>query len=365
MIRLQIAIDPLPIVEPLVLRLRTKTDTTLNKANSHEAYLVSQDETSAEFDISGFSLRVHTCDVDSLDGDVVLAIPGRLSLHRLIRRTSLHNTLLVTEQCDQKCIMCSQPPKKYHTDMFDYFFEAVRLAPPNMTIGLSGGEPFLHKSRLFDFIKRAQAARPDITFHILTNGQHFDCSDVSTLERLNLRTILWGIPIYSADPSVHDRIVVKEGAFNVLQKNLAILGSMGAGIELRTVVMKSNVDDLQQLAHHITMHQSFAKVWAVMQLENIGFARMNWNQEFYDNSVSFQPIAEGVDLATARGMQTSLYNFPLCTVPPNYRNHCVASISDWKQKYLMKCRECAVRSDCGGFFEWYPEKQGFMELQAQ
>ncbi len=365
MIRLHIAIDPLPIVEPLVLRLCTETDSILNKANPYEAHLVSQDETSAEFDVSGFSFRVYTSDVKSLDGDVVLAIPGRRSLHRLIRYKSLHNTLLVTEQCDQKCIMCSQPPKKYHTDMFDSFFEAIRLAPPKITIGLSGGEPLLHKSRLFDFLKRAQVARPDITFHILTNGQHFDRSDVSSLESLNLRSILWGIPIYSADPNVHDRIVVKEGAFDVLQNNLAILGSLGAGIELRTVVMNSNADDLQLLADHITIHQSFAKVWAIMQLENIGFARMNWNREFYDSSVSFQPIADGVDLATARGMKTSLYNFPLCTVPPRYRNHCVASISDWKQKYLVDCRECGLRSDCGGFFEWYPEKQGFREIQAQ
>ena len=185
MIPLQIAADPLPIVEPLVLRLRTSSNTELGEASLQDAHLMSQGNDSAEFDVSGFSLRVHTSDAESLDGDVVLAIPGRRSLHRL------------------------------------------------------------------------------------------------------------------------------------------------------------------------------------MQLENIGFARMNWDREFYDNSVSFKPIAQGIDLATARGMRTSLYNFPLCTVPPIYRNHCVASISDWKQKFLAVCGECALSSNCGGFFEWYPDKKGFAEIQAQ
>jgi His-Xaa-Ser system radical SAM maturase HxsC len=365
MIPLQISADPLPIIEPMVLRLRTSEKTVPVEADLYEGQLVSWDENFAEFDVAGFSLQINSSDVDSLDGDVVLAIPGRRSLHRLIRRNSVHNTLLVTEQCDQKCIMCSQPPKKNHTDMFDHFFDAIRLAPRSMTIGLSGGEPFLHKSRLFDFLKRAQTARPDISFHILTNGQHFDKNDAATLQSLDLSSILWGIPIYSADAGVHDRIVVKEGAFDRLQENLALLGSLGASIELRTVVLNSNIGGMQQLAAHVTTHQSFTNVWAIMQLENIGFARMNWDREFYDSSVSFNPIADGIDLAAAKGMKTSLYNFPLCTVPPEYRINCVASISDWKQKFLADCGKCKLRSNCGGFFEWYPEKQGFAGIHAQ
>lgn len=365
MIQLQIAIDPLPIIQPLVFRLRTTPKTDKQGSSPNDAILISRNETSAEFDLFGFSLKIYTSEVDGLDGDVVMAIPGRRTIHRLIRSNSANNTLLITEQCDQMCIMCSQPPKKHHNDMFDSFFEAIQLAPPGVTIGLSGGEPFLHKGRLFDFLQRAQAVRPDISFHILTNGQHFDRSDLCSLRRLDLTSILWGIPIYSANARIHDNIVVKEGAFKVLQDNLALLGSVGAVIELRTVVLKSNIHCLQKLAGHITTHLSFASVWAIMQLENIGFARMNWDREFHDSSVTFEPIADGINLAEARGMRTTLYNFPLCTVPPAYRKYCVASISDWKQKYLSACKECTLKSGCGGFFEWYPEKQGFAEVIAQ
>jgi His-Xaa-Ser system radical SAM maturase HxsC len=365
MIDLQLKVDPFPIVEPLVIRLQTGKASRFPAASENDAMLVYHDENIADFDVGGFSLRVHTKDAQSLDGDVVLVTPGRNTLHRLIRSSSRHNTLLITEQCDQKCIMCSQPPKKHHTDMFDYFLQAVLLAPAQTTIGLSGGEPLLHKARLFEFLEKVQSARPDIQFHILTNGQHFDERDRTSLSALNMRSILWGVPIYAANAAAHDQIVVKAGAHKTLQKNLAILGTCGANLELRTVLLNSNVLHLEDLANHITKHQSFASVWAIMQLENIGYARMNWDREFYDSSLSFVDVAKAIDLATGRGMETLLYNFPLCSVPSEYRRFCVASISDWKQKYLSTCDGCSLRSTCTGFFEWYSENKGFKGIIAQ
>jgi His-Xaa-Ser system radical SAM maturase HxsC len=364
MIQLQLKIDPLPIEFPLVVRLRVKSSDSKLDYGEGEAPLIARDETMAEFDVAGFSLRVHTTQIDDLDGDVVLVLPGARIMHRLIRKASNHNTFLLTEQCDQKCIMCSQPPKKYHRDLFDQFFEAVRLAPKNITIGLSGGEPFLHKDRLFNFLRKAQEERPDLRFHILTNAQHFSLTDKAILQRLDQSSLLWGIPIYSACGETHDRIVEKSGAFETLQENLALLGSVGACIELRTVLLKSNVDNLEELAAYILAHFSFAQVWAIMQLENIGYARMNWQREFFDNSILFDDLALGIDLAIAKGLNTSLYNFPLCTVPEIYRTFCVASISDWKQKFLEPCLDCTAIQRCSGFFEWYPEKSGFKEVRS-
>lgn len=365
MIQLQLKVDPIPIVEPLVVRLRTSLPDSSAAASDHDARIVSHDAETADFDVNGFSLRVHTRHAERLDGDVVLIVPGRGTLHRLIRASSNHNTLLITEQCDQKCIMCSQPPKKYHTDMFDQFLQAVVLAPREATIGLSGGEPFLHKARLLEFLRKAQTARPDIRFHILTNGQHFEPSDEGDLKSLNMASILWGIPIYAASAGIHDLIVAKEGAFKILERNLALLGKAGAVLELRTVVLNSNITELEELANHVTRHLSFAHVWAIMQLENIGYARMNWDAEFCDSSMEFDGIATAVDLAVGRGLRTKLYNFPLCTVPPSYRMYCTLSISDWKQKFLSTCDDCRLRSSCTGFFEWYPDDRGYSGIRAQ
>ncbi len=360
MIPLRLQIEPPPLVEPLVVRLRSKAVDAVDG----DAILRFTESGHANYEIDGFALRVQTSTPDLLDGDVVLLLPGKKILHRLIRASSQHNTFLVTEQCDQLCIMCSQPPKRYHVDLFDSFLEAVTLAPRDARIGISGGEPLLHKTRLFSFLIQAQIQRPDVGFHILTNGQHFDREDLPILRSLNSEQILWGVPIYAADTANHDRIVKKDGAFNKLLESFAILASGGARIELRTVVLSSNFSLLANLSHFITRHLSFVDFWAIMQLENIGFARKNWEAEFFDSSKDFSAIAHAIDISASRGSEVVLYNFPLCTVPAAYRSWCANSISDWKQKYLEQCEGCLQKSMCTGFFEWYPPDKGFSKIGA-
>jgi len=292
--------------------------------------------------------------VAEMEGDVLLLQPARGVVQRLIRANSKHNTFLVTERCDQLCVMCSQPPKKTHVDMFRHFTAAAMLAPENATIGLSGGEPTLFKSELFRFLELCLTLRPDLSFHVLTNGQHFTEEDIDFLSAEATRRILWGVPLYSTAPETHDLLVGKVGAWEKLMDGLAILCRSGASIELRTVVMKENVGDLPGLASFIATHIPFAAPWAIMQLENIGFARNRWKDLFVDHSIDFAPIAEALDLARLRGIPATLYNFPLCTVPTPYRRFAPSTISDWKRRFEPRCEGCVARNFCGGFFEWHP-----------
>lgn len=292
--------------------------------------------------------------VGEMDGDVLLLQPARGLVQRLIRANSKHNTFLVTERCDQLCVMCSQPPKKTHVDMFRHFTAAAMLAPENAIIGLSGGEPTLYKSDLFQFLELSLTLRPDLSFHVLTNGQHFVEEDIDFLSSDAARRILWGVPLYSANSETHDRLVGKLGASEKLRGGLAVLCRSGAPVELRTVVMKDNIGDLPDLASFIATHVPFAEPWAIMQLENIGFARNSWGDLFVDHSIDFSPIAEALDLAHLRGIPTRLYNFPLCTVPTPYRRFAPSTISDWKRRFEPRCDGCIARSMCGGFFEWHP-----------
>ncbi len=48
------------------------------------------------------------------DGDVVRLDKAKGAVRVLFRRASPHNTIMVTEQCQHYCLMCSQPPK--HVD---------------------------------------------------------------------------------------------------------------------------------------------------------------------------------------------------------------------------------------------------------
>ncbi|WFU50730.1 His-Xaa-Ser system radical SAM maturase HxsC [Sinorhizobium terangae] len=361
MISLRLRVDPLPIDQPIVIRLR---ESYTADQTQHDAILVDHDGERREYDFQGFSFVVRASPDEDLDGDVLLVVPGQASAHRLIRATSTHNTLLVTEQCDQLCVMCSQPPKKYHADLFEQFAVAASLAPEDAMIGISGGEPLLHKDRLFPMLEAVAAERPDIGFHILTNGQHFEPSDAVRLVGLGSDRILWGVPLYSTNSRTHDLIVGKVGAFNRLERGLTTLMRAGASVELRTVVLQQNWRDLHTLADYITTRLGFISVWAIMQLERIGYGRMNWSSSFKDTSMEFEQIARSVDIMAARGMPVSLYNFPLCSVPATYRGYAPSTISDWKRKYLDFCADCSLHAACGGFFEWYSHDEGFAALGA-
>lgn len=295
-------------------------------------------------------------------GDVLLVQPERGVVQRLIRKNSQHNTFLVTERCDQLCVMCSQPPKKTHVDMFRHLAAAAVLAPADAVIGLSGGEPTLYKSELFAFLSLVGNLRPDLRFHILSNGQHFVEEDIAFLRSEIGHRVLWGVPLYSDNAETHDRLVGKAGAFDLLLEGLAILCRSGVQVELRTVLMTDNAKDLPSLANFIASHIPFADPWAIMQLENIGFARNRWQNLFFDHSEDFDLIAEALDVSRAHGSPARLYNFPLCTVPMAYRRFAPSTISDWKRRYESRCDGCIGQRQCGGFFEWHPDAMSYRRL---
>lgn len=291
-----------------------------------------------------------------LDGDVVCVDPARGRVERLIRAGSAHNTLLITERCDQLCVMCSQPPKKTHDDRFGEYTEAILLAPYGQTIGLSGGEPTLYKSDLFDMIEAVWAKRPDLFFHILSNGQHFEASDVNRLSGAAFAQVTWGIPLYSHLAARHDEIVKKTGAYLRLMDGFVHLLNAGAKIELRTVLLQSNAADLPELARLVSTRLSFCAQWSIMQLENIGFAKGRFADLYVDHHFGFGMIADALDICELRGLSARLFNFPRCSVPPAYRRYAIASISDWKRKYAVACNTCREQALCTGFFEWHPDE---------
>lgn len=360
MIPLLIRADVQDKTEPFVVRLNA--DYGL-RSSEFDAYLVAAEDRRAIFqDDLGATIVLYDLDPFLSDGDVMLVVPEQQTGHRLIRAHSTDNTLLFTERCDQRCVMCSQPPKQTHHDITLLLELAVKLAPLNMTLGISGGESTLYKTELFAFILRVLEVRNDITFHILSNGQHFAAEDLDTLRSLPRGNVTWGIPIYAADAETHDEIVQKPGAFKILCSGLELLCRSGAAIELRTVLMTKNVERLGALSQFITTHTPFAVHWAIMQMENIGFAEAKWSELFVDTSCEFSAIEEATGLVRARGIPVFLYNFPLCTMPATYRVLAPSTISDWKRRYLPICARCSASQVCCGFFEWYPEVGGFSKV---
>lgn len=326
-----------------------------NENSSDRAALVSRQGTRRVYSSANGLFELTLLD-ENVEGDVIVVDPARGMAERLIRAGSDHNTLLVTERCDQLCVMCSQPPKKTHVDRWAEFQQAALLSPHGKLIGLSGGEPTLFKNQLFDFLENVISKRPDLTFHVLTNAQHFDQADRQRLSRPVYANVTWGIPLYAANADIHDAIVAKAGAHERLRQSLAVLLEAGAHIELRTVVLASNIAHFPHLAEYVAGHLGFIDQWSIMQLEAIGFAKARFAELIVNTRRDFSAIGGAIDMAQLFGVPVALFNFPLCSIPSAYQRYSVSSISDWKQKYAEACRNCSAKQQCGGFFAWHPDE---------
>ncbi|MDG5488867.1 His-Xaa-Ser system radical SAM maturase HxsC [Sphingomonas sp. BGYR3] len=347
-LNLSVVAEPQPA---FVTRLRRMRD----EAGGWDSVWIEGTGDSHVFAGQGGVVVIEGADAAALDGDVILVDPQRGRAERLIRAGSAHNTLLVTERCDQLCIMCSQPPKKTHEDRFALLEQACLLAERDAVIGVTGGEPTLYKDELLGMIERVIEARPDLGFHVLTNAQHFDEEDVLRLRQPAFRRVTWGIPLYAAQADLHDRIVGKSGAFARLMESFSHLVRAGQRIELRTVLIQDNAAALRELARLVSARLRFVSAWSIMQLEHIGFARGRWASLYFAHHTEFELIAEAIDIARLHGIHARLFNFPLCTVPEPYRILAAPSISDWKRKYAPGCEGCREQESCSGFFEWHPQ----------
>ena len=61
------------------------------------------------------------------DGDIIGIHPATKRFRSLYRRSSLHNSFLVTERCNNYCLMCSQPPRNVDDS---WILDEIRAAIP-------------------------------------------------------------------------------------------------------------------------------------------------------------------------------------------------------------------------------------------
>jgi His-Xaa-Ser system radical SAM maturase HxsC len=159
-----------------------------------------------------------------------------------------------------------------------------------------------------------------------------------------------GIPVYSDLDDQHDYVVQCKGAFDETLRGLHHLGQFGVRVEIRVVIHKATYARLPELAAFIYRNLTFASHIALMGLELTGFTVPNIQRLWVDPWDYRGELEEATLFLAARGMNVSIYNHQLCTVPASIWPFCRRSISDWKNEYLPTCEQCGARSECGGFF---------------
>lgn len=287
------------------------------------------------------------------EGDIVRLNPSQESLSVLFRVNSNSNTILLTEQCNHYCLMCSQPPR--NVDDFwilDEVFELIRMIPEGTpSLGFSGGEPTLYGDRFIALVQHVKNHLPHTRIDILTNGRAFhDPAFAHKLGQVKHPDLTLGIPLYSDDPVRHDYVVQAPGAFDETVKGILNLRAAGLRVEIRVVVHRETLPRLVQTCRFIARNLLFVHHVALMGLEITGFTRANLDKLWVDPHEYRDTLSEAAGVLVSYGIKASIYNHQLCLVNDDLRPIYRKSISDWKNEYLDECSTCERRTDCGGFF---------------
>jgi len=300
-------------------------------------------------------------DLDWLgDGDVVHLRPDG-SLNVLFRRSSRHNTILATERCNSRCLMCSQPPRNiddsYRAQLVLRLIELIDPSADQVT--LSGGEPTLLGDRFIEIAAKFARALPNTALHVLSNARLFkDAAFAQQLAAVNHPDLVLGIPLYSDVDTIHDFVVQAQGAFFDTIEGLYNLAERGLRLEIRIVLTQQTYQRLPQWAEFVYRNFPFVEHVALMGLEPVGLAKANHSDVWIDPARYSRQLEEAALALALRGMNVSVYNHQLCVLPRSLWPYAVRSISDWKNVYHQDCGCCGARSYCGGFFESALERDG-------
>lgn len=293
-------------------------------------------------------------DLSLAPGDVV-RINHRGVLRVVLSARANTNSLLVTENCDNACVFCSQPPK----DVDDrYLYEQAILAlasydaQPEELVGITGGEPTLDKPVFLRFLSILNELEVDTALHVLTNGRALsDRGFVESIARSTMRRrIVWGVPLYGSSEAVHDTAVGSTGAFVETVAGLQVASQFGLEIELRVVPTTLNIENLALLATSIGYMVPKPSCVSVMQLEPVGWARANYGELFIDTPSQVSALSDLRETLIQKRIPVRFFNYPLCQLPVSLREDAVSSISDWKNYFPDECDRCRKRESCGGFF---------------
>lgn len=287
------------------------------------------------------------------DDDMVLLEPNG-NVNVVWDRDSQHNSILATQDCNCRCIMCPQPRKKDPKGFLDFNLKLINLLDPSRThrIGITGGEPTLLGDGLFRLISACKKRVPKASITLLTNGRSFkDLLLVKKLADLDHPDLCVCIPLYADNDKEHDRIMGTKGSFYETIEGLTNLALFTQKIEVRTVLHSMTYKRLPQFADFVYRNFPFVVHVAFMGLETTGLALKNLKTIWIDPVEYQAQLKCAVKSLHRRAMNVSVYNLQLCIIPKELWRFSRKSISSWKNIYIEQCKECDFVNECAGFFE--------------
>ena len=272
----------------------------------------------------------------------------------LLRANSGDNALVVTSNCNCNCIMCPEPlsVRQSSSPPISNILEFIDLIENDIKyLCITGGEPTLLRDNLFPILDECKNKFKNTSFTFLTNARMFSYKRYAYDFNVHRPSrILIGVPLYGHTAQIHDLITDTSGSFIQTVNGIKNLLDLDLKVEIRIVVNKINFKYLYSISNYII--ENFPNIFRVniMALEMLGNAIVNKGVVW----VHYDQIKTDVKMAALNlinnGIETYVYNFPLCLTDEKLWTICIKSISDYKVRYFDECEKCSVKEKCGGFF---------------
>ena len=264
------------------------------------------------------------------------------------------NIIFCTSMCNNRCIMCCQPPQT-HNDIKELYSENIQRinkAPKDLSlICLTGGEPTLLGDKLVSLIRTIRVKLPQTDIMLLTNARLFSneqyAADVAIAGEGHLFV---GTELHSDFANDHDFIAGVKDAYKDAVIGMYNLAANDIDIELRIIICKINYKRLSQIALFIHKNLPFVSKIVFMGMECIGYAYDNYDSVWVEPEEFTDNLKDAVQILSEWKYNVNIYNIPLCLLPSELHNYSRRSISDWKNEFPILCNNCSKRSDCCGFF---------------
>lgn len=290
------------------------------------------------------------------NGDVVAITPRSGLVEVLIRESDQHHTVFLTNRCNSRCLMCSQPPTLHddHWIADEAIAVGLHMGRSPEVLGFTGGEPLLLGGQLRRVLDSYLERHPSTRFEVLTNGRLLADERLAEQILVDLPPrVSWMVPLYGHATFLHDYVVQAKGAFDETVGGLLRLQEHRQPVQLRIVLIRPVLEWLEDLCSFITSNFPFVREVALMGCEPTGYALANRDQCAVDLADWGDTLLRAVKILHRGDLRPILMNIPLCALPRVLRGHAHKSISDWKRVYLPECKDCAVRDECAGLFAWH------------
>lgn len=285
----------------------------------------------------------------------------------------------VTRDCNQKCVICSNPPNNYSNLDFEEAKKEIKELKKKKYEGviLTGGEPTLYK-KLPDLIKFC--LKEKIFPRIITNGQKLaNLNYLKILKKAGLRHL--HLSIYSYRNNIQVKISQNKNSLKNIKKALDNLEKIkGIAVDINIAISKYNAGHLSKTVLWIISNYHFVNHFVFNNLDPF-MNRVSENPQTIPKLNDFElEIHESLKILEKNNKTFRVERVPLCYLT-DYE-HCSTETrkivknedrivyfldkrkkviqNDWRHQKADCCRFCFLDKICAGLYgmnKYYSEKE--------